>query len=89
MEQTLKIVRKLLDNFIIPKFEDIVEYDLKHQKDINGNKVKIDFIMDGTEEEIEEEIVDECYNLLKYYGLPNLKLSFSFTTDGENFYVYN
>lgn len=89
MEQTLKIVRKLLDNFIVPKFEDIAEYDLKHQKDINGNKVKIDFIMDGTEEEIEEEIVDECYNLLKYYDLPNLKLSFTFTTDGENFYVYN
>ena len=45
--------------------------------------------MDGTEEEIEEEIVYECYNLLKYYDLPNLKLSITFTTDGENFYVYN
>ena len=89
MEQTLKILKKLLDNFIIPKFEDIVEYGLKHQKDINGDKVKIDFIMDGTEEEIEEEIVYECYNLLKYYDLPNLKLSITFTTDGENFYVYN
>jgi len=57
MEQTLKIIHKLLDNFIIPKFE--------------------------------EEIVYECHNLLKYYDLPNLKLSFTFTTDGENFYVYN
>lgn len=89
MEQTLKIVRKLLDNFIIPKFEDIAEYDLKHRKDIYGDKVQIEFLMDGTEQEIEEQIVNECYNLLKYYDLPNLRLNFRFTTDGENFYDYN
>ena len=88
MEQELKIVRKLLDNFIIPKFEDIVEYELKHRIDVNGDKIKIEFLMDGTEQKIEEEIVEECYNLLKYYDLPNLRLTFTFTTDGENFYEY-
>jgi hypothetical protein len=89
MEQELKIVRKLLDNFIMPKFEDIFKYELKHRKDINGDKVQIEFLMDGTEQDIEEEIVEECYNLLKYYDLPNLRLSLRFTTDGENFYDYN
>jgi len=89
MEQELKIVHKLLDNFIIPKFEDIVEYELKHRKDINGDKVQIEFFMDGTEQDIEEEIVEECYNLLKYYDLPNLRLNLRFTTDGENFYDYD
>ena len=62
MEQTLKIVRKLLDNFVIPKFEDVVEYELKHRKDINGDKVQIEFLMDGTEQDIEEEIVDRIEN---------------------------
>lgn len=89
MEQTFKILRKLLDNFIVPKFEDIYEYELKHRVDINGDIVRIEFWMDGTEQEVEEEIVEECHNLLKYYGVPNLWLSIGFTTDGENFYNYN
>jgi hypothetical protein len=89
MEQTLKILRKLLDNFILPKFEDIFEYELKHRKDIDGDIVQIEFLMDGTEQDIEEEIVEQCYNLLKYCDLPNLRLNLRFTTDGENFYDYN
>ena len=89
MEQELKIVRKLLDNFIIPKFEDIAEYKLKHRINIEGNYIVIEFWMDGSEQEVEEEIVTECYNLLKYYGLPNLRINFKFTTDGNNFYEYN
>ena len=89
MEQELKIVRKLLDNFIIPKFEDIAEYKLKHRINIGGNNIVIEFWMDGSEQEVEEEIVEESYNLLKYYGLPNLRINFKFTTDGNNFYEYN
>ena len=89
MEQELKIVRKLLDNFITPKFEDISDYKLKHRINIGGNNIVIEFWMDGSEQEVEEEIVEECYNLLKYYGLPNLRINFKFTTDGENFYEYN
>ncbi len=89
MEQELKIVRKLLDNFIMPKFEDISDYKLKHRINIGGNNIVIEFWMDGSEQEVEEEIVEECYNLLKYYGLPNLRINFKFTTDGENFYEYN
>ena len=45
--------------------------------------------MSGTEQEVEEEIVEECYNLLKYYGLPNLRLTLKFTTEGEDFYEYS
>ena len=89
MEQTLKILRKLLDNFIVQKFEDISYYKLKERTDIGSNRVVIEFWMDGTEQEVEEEIVEESYNLLKYYGLPNLRINFKFTTDGNNFYEYN
>ena len=33
MEQTLKIVHKLLDNFVVPKFEDIADYTLIPSED--------------------------------------------------------
>jgi hypothetical protein len=91
MEQKhiLKILRKLLDNFIVPKFEDIYEYDLIPQIDIDGDKFIIEFWMDGTEQEVEEAIVDECHNLLKYYGEPNLSIKFKFTTNGVDFYEYD
>ena len=87
MEQTLKIVHKLLDNFVVPKFEDIADYTLIPSED--GERIVIEFWMSGTEQEVEEEIVEECYNLLKYYGLPNLRLILKFTTEGENFYEYS
>jgi hypothetical protein len=87
MEQSLKILHKLLDNFIIPKFEEIYDYKITprgHRTDA----VTIEFWMDGTEQELEEEIVDECKNLLKYYGLSNIYIWYKFTTGGENYYEY-
>lgn len=87
MEQTFKIMRKLLDNFILPKFGEIMSYDFIETD--NDEKLIIEFWMDGTEQELEEEIVDEFHNLQKYYGLSNLRVKFKFTTDGENFYEYN
>lgn len=85
MENLNKILKKLLDNFILPKFEDIIEYKLLSN---DNNIFDILFLMDGTEEEIEKEIVSECQNILKYYGIPNTRILYRFTVDGEKYYDY-
>lgn len=85
MSGRLKMVGKLLDKYIIPKYYiDIDDYELTSQ----DNVTKIIFYMDGTQQEIEEEIVDECNSVLGALKSTKHKFVYLFTTDGEDFYTY-
>jgi hypothetical protein len=44
--------------------------------------------MDGTEPDIEEEIVDTIEGFLKYFNLGDARFEYGFTTGGEHFYDY-
>jgi hypothetical protein len=85
MKNLNKVLEKMLDNFIIPKFEDIIKYDLSL---IDENVFDILFWMDGTDEEIEIDIMSECEKILKYLGVRNITMSCRFTVDGESYYYY-
>lgn len=85
MEKTIKTISKLLDKLLLPQYDDIVEYQIIP----NDDKIEIIFWMDGTDQEIEEEIVDECRSVLRMIGsIPN-KFIFRFTTEGDNYYIYS
>jgi hypothetical protein len=85
MESTLKILNKLIEKFVLPQYDDIYEYHITPHL---FNFIEITFWMDGTDQEIEEEIVDECLNLLSF--IPReYKVTFRFTTEGDNFYEYS
>ena len=86
MEQTINTLTKLLDNFILPKFEEIMEYKLIPSH--NGSYLRVEFWMDGTEPDIEEEIVDTIEGFLKYFNLGDARFEYGFTTGGEHFYDY-
>jgi hypothetical protein len=85
MKNINKVLEKILSNFIIPKFEDIISYEVSQHDE---NIFDVLFFMDGTEEDIEQDIVSECQNVLRYYDLPDLKIRYRFTVDGESSYDY-
>jgi ferredoxin-fold anticodon binding domain-containing protein len=85
MDSTLKAIRKLIDNLILPQYEDIYEYQVIPDNFI----IEIVFWMDGTDQEIEEEIVDECKSVLSMIGSKLHRFKFKFTTEGEHFYEYS
>jgi uncharacterized protein YlaN (UPF0358 family) len=85
MDRILKIIRKLLDKFILPKYEDIVEYQIT----FNEEKIDIIFWMDGTDQETEEEIIYEIQSTLKFIGPIEYWIVYKFTVDGDNFYIYS
>jgi mevalonate pyrophosphate decarboxylase len=86
MESTLKILNKLIEKFILPQYDDIYEYHITPRLD--NNIIEITFWMDGTDQEIEEEIVDECLSVFSF--IPReYKVTFRFTTEGDNFYEYS
>jgi hypothetical protein len=85
METTLKAVDKLIDKFILPMDEDIMEYQITSYDNI----IEITFWMAGTEQEVEEQIVDECHSVLQMLGPTDYRFLFRFTTEGDNFYEYS
>lgn len=85
MDRTLKIVNKLLDKFVLPKYDDIMEYNSSTYNEF----IEIVFWMDGTDQEIEEEIVRECDSILTIVGPTDYHFIFKFTTEGTIFYTYS
>jgi hypothetical protein len=62
-----------------------MEYQITSYDDI----IEITFWMAGTEEEVEEQIVDECWSVLSILEPIPYRFLFRFTTDGEDFYEYS
>ena len=66
-----KMLQKFLDHFILPKYEDILSYEIGlleykfHDKFI----FDIRFFMDGTEQSVEDEISDDISHGLKVLGI--------------------
>ena len=86
METTLKILTKLIEKFILPQYDDIYEYHITPRLD--NQIIEITFWMAGTDQEIEEEIVEECLSVLSFIPT-KYKVTFNFTTEGDNFYEYS
>ena len=86
MATTLKILTKLIEDFILPQYDDINEYHITPRLD--DKNIEITFWMDGTDQEMEDEIVDECLSVLSLTPT-KYKVTFRFTTDGDNFYEYS
>ena len=85
MSGRLKMVGKLLDKYVLPKYDDIMEYHITSYDDT----IEITFWMAGTESEVEEEIVDECWTVLSTLGSIPYRFLFRFTTEGDDFYEYS
>ena len=84
MEKTIKTINKLLDKLLLPQYDDIVEYHITSYDEF----IEITFWMDGTDQETEEEIVDECYSVLNILGSIPYEFIFRFTTEGDSYYTY-
>ena len=85
MDSTSKVIRKLIDNLILPQYEDIDEYHII----LDDNIIEITFWMDGTDQETEEEIVNDCWGALSMLGSDDYHIVIKFTTEGTHFYVYS
>jgi hypothetical protein len=85
METILKTIDKLLDKFVLPTDDDIMEYTIT----LDDDTIVITFWMAGTESEVEEEIVEKCWSALSMLGSIPYRFLFRFTTEGDNFYEYS
>jgi len=85
MESILKAVDKLIDKFVLPMDDDIMEYHITSY----DNTIEITFWMAGTESEVEEAIVEECWSVLQMLGPTDYRFLFRFTTEGDNYYTYS
>jgi len=63
-EEQMRMIKKLLNMFLKPKFPEIYDIELEDK----GYFLDIHILVDGTDEEQEMEIEDEVQNILKYTG---------------------
>jgi hypothetical protein len=75
--QFSKYIRKI----ILPKYEDIMDFEIIIKDDF-GDKLFVDFIfrMDGTEYEIEQEIIEGVHNMIDLFGMEKINYGFKFYT---------
>ena len=63
-QELVRTLQKLLDAFVKPKFPEIWEIKVSE----NWLKFEIDILVEGTDQEQEEEIADEVQNIMLYTG---------------------
>jgi hypothetical protein len=68
--QILEMVRKYLDNIILPKFPEIESYNLDTLNSYdNFAQFVLNFVLDGTEYDTEEEISESVLEMRDYLSL--------------------
>jgi len=83
IEKIKSSVEKYIDAIIVPKFPDIMEFSVENKSyDYSDySLIKITFLMDGTEQEVEEEIEDSVLDMFTMFSFDkNIKPLLTFKT---------
>ena len=79
----IKQFSKYIDRIILPKYPEIINYEIEVSNYHITDYIFVNFIfyMDGSEYDIEEEIVEKCSDMMNVFGLSNINYGFSFETN--------
>ena len=82
-EKIKSSVEKYIDAIIVPKFPDIMEFSVENKsyEYSDYSLIKITFLMDGTEQEVEEEIEESVLDMFTMFSFEkNVKPLITFET---------
>ena len=82
-EKIKSSVEKYIDAIIVPKFSDIIEFSVENESYEYSDYllIKITFLMDGTEQEVEEEIEESILDMFTMFSFDkNVKPLLTFKT---------
>lgn len=76
----IKQFSKYIDRIILPKYPEIIDYEIEVRNYPITDYISVNFIfyMDGSEYDIEQEIVDKCLDMMEVFGMSNINYGFSF-----------
>jgi len=83
IEKIKSSVEKYIDAIIVPKFPDIMEFSVENKSYgySDYSLIKITFLMDGTEQEVEEEIEESVLDMFTMFSFEkNIKPLLTFET---------
>ena len=100
IEQQIKSFEKYIDAIIVPEYPEIERFEVR----LSGRRewsfvkkewnyvVEILFFVDGTEQEFEDDLRDELYNMKKVFTIgENITIHFTVIVEGDmyggNWYV--
>lgn len=62
-EQKRLLYEKYIKKIIMPRFDDILEFEINYRPSLGKPVYDIHFIMDGTEDEIESDIENDIFEM--------------------------
>ena len=73
-EKIKSSVEKYIDAIIVPKFPDIIKFSVENKsyEYSDYSLIKITFLMDGTEQEVEEEIQESVLDMFKMFSFDKI-----------------
>jgi len=84
-ELLIKSYTKYIKLIVVPRFPDILDFEIKYTPESDGAypKFEFTFLMDGTEYEVEEEIQESIFDMFDYFkGSQNKRvIAFDFKTE--------
>lgn len=84
-ELLIKSYKKYIDLLVLPKFPDIMEFEIDYtpETDEYYPKFEFTFLMDGTEYEVEQEIEESIFDMFDYFseGKNKKRVAFNFKTE--------
>ena len=82
-EKIINSLEKYIGAIIVPKFPDIMEFSVEDKSYSHSDYllIKIVFFLDGTEQEVEEEIQESIFDMFKMFSFDkNIKHILTFKT---------
>lgn len=73
-------IKKYIKHIILPKYPEIIDFNVYEKYNTEVVFLEFDFILDGTDEEMEIELEDSIHDMFRYLSIEKIVYGINFKT---------
>lgn len=73
-------VIKYIKHIILPKFPEVIDFSVENKYNFPVIFLEFNFVLDGTDEELENEIEDSIHDMFRYLSIEKITYGLNFRT---------
>ena len=79
-EDYIPRIKKYVKHIILPKYPEIIDFDVVDKYNTNVSFLEFDFVVDGSDEQQEIEIEDSISDMFRYLSIDRIVYGINFKT---------
>lgn len=79
-EDYIPRIKKYVRHIILPKYPEIIDFDVVDKYNTNVSFLEFDFVVDGSDEQQEIEIEDSISDMFRYLSIERIVYGINFKT---------